>query len=174
MFQGGHQTRLPHLAATWAPGREVQAGSEDKNDVQWSIHKNMVPQNGWFLRENPIKMNDLRVPLCQVPPYVIDDIKRRVSSFAYMCFPMDGEQLRYWKRRCLWRIHHGLLVFPVGTWIFHLFLVMHIIEYHCITFNTIWGVATPDSKQWPEGQGSSTCWGHQWASRRQSSRKEMV
>ena len=27
------------------------------------FHKWGVPQNGWFIRENPIKMNDLGVPL---------------------------------------------------------------------------------------------------------------
>ena len=29
----------------------------------WVFPKIVVPQNGWFIRENPIKMDDLRVPL---------------------------------------------------------------------------------------------------------------
>ena len=29
----------------------------------WVFPKIMVPQNGWFIRETPIKMDDLGVPL---------------------------------------------------------------------------------------------------------------
>ena len=28
----------------------------------WGFHNHGVPQNGWFVRENPIKMDNLGVP----------------------------------------------------------------------------------------------------------------
>ena len=39
-----------------------------KNPDMWVFPEIVVPQNGWFIMENPIKMDDLGVPLFSETP----------------------------------------------------------------------------------------------------------
>ena len=67
---------MPHHRTTHRPARTIQSGPcqlmctpigpqvhEGINKTKWMFPKIGVPQNGWFMKENPIKMDDLGVPL---------------------------------------------------------------------------------------------------------------
>ncbi len=52
----------------------------------WVFPKIMVPQNGWLIKENPIKMDDLGVPLFLETP-----ISGQFLYFFFRDLPVLGD-----------------------------------------------------------------------------------
>ena len=78
-------------------------GQQKEKGSIWVLPKIVVPQNGWFMMETPIKMDDLGVPLFRKHPYAynIHSIKSKAVFWAEHVFP--------WRQKIQNRRHPGVL-----------------------------------------------------------------
>ena len=71
---GGWDTKLDHRASLQVLNSQEMGKLPIKN--KWVFPKIVVPQNGWFIMENPIKMDDLGVfPLFLETPKCLGGFK---------------------------------------------------------------------------------------------------
>ena len=78
MWSTGFQTPSTHGLGgrtIWNPQNPTQAGI-------WVFPKIGVPQKGWFIMENPIKIDDLGVPLFLEAPIYLEDFWGKQMFFS--------------------------------------------------------------------------------------------
>ena len=62
LFQHGLKCAAPRFATSTSPVQNAEQEGPTKYSNR-GFHQWGLPQNGWFVRENPIKIDDLGVPL---------------------------------------------------------------------------------------------------------------